>query len=35
MQLQERKRELVEQLISAESGIFKSLTKEDVQVLFS
>lgn len=35
MQLQERKRELVEQLISAETGIFKSLTKEDVQVLFS
>ncbi len=35
MQLQERKRELVEQLISSEGGIFKSLTKEDVQVLFS
>ncbi len=35
LQLQERKRELVEQLISAEGGFFKSLTKEDVQVLFS
>jgi non-specific serine/threonine protein kinase len=35
MQLQERKRELVEQLISAEGSIFKSLTKEDVQALFS
>ncbi len=35
MQLQERKRELVEQLISAESSFFKSLTPEDVQMLFS
>lgn len=35
LQLQERKRELVEQLISAEGSFFKSLTKEDVQVLFS
>ena len=35
LQLQERKRELVEQLISAEGGFFKSLTKDDVQVLFS
>ena len=35
MQLQERKRELVEQLISAEGSIFKSLTKEDLQALFS
>ncbi len=35
LQLQERKRELVEQLISAEGGFFKSLTKEDVQALFS
>jgi non-specific serine/threonine protein kinase len=33
--LQERKRELVEQLISTEGGFFKSLTKVDVQVLFS
>lgn len=35
LQLQKHKRELVEQLISAESDMFKSLTKEDVQVLFS
>lgn len=35
MQLQEQKRELVKQLISTEGGFFKSLTKEDVQVLFS
>ncbi len=35
LQLQERKRELVEQLISAEGSFFKSLTREDVQVLFS
>lgn len=35
LQLQERKRELVEQLISAEGGFFKSLTKEDVRALFS
>lgn len=35
LQLQERKRELVEQLISAEGSFFKSLTKEDVQLLFS
>ncbi len=35
LQLQERKRDLVEQLISAESGFFKSLTREDVAVLFS
>jgi non-specific serine/threonine protein kinase len=35
LQLQERKRELVEQLISAEGGFFKALTKEDVQLLFS
>ncbi len=35
LQLQERKRQLVEQLISAESSFFKSLTKEDVQALFS
>ncbi len=33
--LQERKRDLVEQLISAESSFFKSLTREDVEVLFS
>ncbi|MDX9991049.1 MAG: SNF2-related protein [Anaerolineales bacterium] len=35
LQLQERKRELVEQLISAEGSFFKSLTKDDVQALFS
>jgi len=35
LQLQERKRELVEQLISAEGSFFKALTKEDVRVLFS
>ncbi len=35
LQLQERKRELVEQLISAEGGFFKALTKEDIQLLFS
>ncbi len=35
LQLQERKRELVEQLVSAEGGFFKALTREDVAVLFS
>ncbi|MEN9934481.1 MAG: hypothetical protein RLZZ387_1060 [Chloroflexota bacterium] len=35
LQLQEKKRELVEQLIGAEGGVFKSLTREDVEVLFS
>lgn len=35
LQLQARKRELVEQLISTESGFFKSLTREDVEILFS
>jgi non-specific serine/threonine protein kinase len=33
--LQERKRNLVDQLISAEASFFKAMTKEDVQVLFS
>lgn len=33
--LQERKRELVEQLVAADESSFKSLTKEDVQLLFS
>lgn len=33
--LQERKRELVEQLISAESGLMKSLTQDDIAALFS
>jgi non-specific serine/threonine protein kinase len=35
LQLQERKKELVEQLISAEGSFFKSITPEDVKVLFS
>ncbi|MBK9711190.1 MAG: hypothetical protein IPO81_07645 [Kouleothrix sp.] len=33
--LQDRKRELVEQVIGAEGGVFKSLTREDVEVLFT
>jgi len=33
--LQERKRNLVNQLISTETSFFKSLTKDDVQALFS
>jgi len=33
--LQERKRELVRQLISTDGGLFKSLTREDVAELFS
>jgi non-specific serine/threonine protein kinase len=35
LELQERKRALVQQLISTESGFVKSLTREDVDVLFS
>jgi non-specific serine/threonine protein kinase len=35
LQLQEHKRELVEQVIGAEGGVFKSLTREDIEVLFS
>jgi non-specific serine/threonine protein kinase len=35
LQLQERKRQLVTQLISTESGFFKSLTPEDIKTLFS
>jgi non-specific serine/threonine protein kinase len=35
LQLQERKRNLVDQLISTESSFFKSLTADDVKVLFS
>ena len=35
LQLQERKKDLVEQLISAEGSFFKSITPEDVNVLFS
>ncbi|MGC9083090.1 MAG: SNF2-related protein [Anaerolineae bacterium] len=34
LQLQERKRSLVEQLITTEEGFFKSLTREDIEVLF-
>ena len=35
LELQSRKRDLVDQLISAEGSFFKSITKEDVKVLFS
>jgi non-specific serine/threonine protein kinase len=35
LQLQEQKRALVAQLISAEGGVFKSLTRSDVEVLFT
>jgi non-specific serine/threonine protein kinase len=35
LELQSRKKDLVEQLISAEGSFFKSITREDVQVLFS
>lgn len=35
LQLQERKRALVSQLISTESSFFKSLDTEDIEVLFS
>ena len=35
LQLQEKKKALVEQLISTESSFFKSLTADDVEVLFS
>ncbi|HBX67820.1 MAG TPA: serine/threonine protein kinase, partial [Chloroflexi bacterium] len=35
LQLQDKKKALVEQLISTESSFFKSLTAEDVSVLFS
>ena len=34
MQLQERKKNIVEQLITTESSFFKSLTADDIQVLF-
>ena len=33
--LQERKKNLVEQLISTETSFFKSLTTDDVKALFS
>ena len=35
LQLQDKKKALVEQLITTESSFFKSLTAEDVSVLFS
>ncbi|MBN1145866.1 MAG: DEAD/DEAH box helicase [Anaerolineales bacterium] len=35
MLLQERKKNLVEQIITTESSFFKSLTQEDIEVLFS
>lgn len=35
MQLQEQKRHLVDQLISAEGGFFKSISADDVKILFS
>ncbi len=35
LQLQEKKKDLVEQIISTESSFFKSLSKEDVGALFS
>ena len=35
LQLQERKRALVTQLIATESSFFKSLTTDDVAALFS
>lgn len=35
LQLQERKRNLVDQIITTETAFFKDLTKEDIQVLFS
>lgn len=35
VQLQEKKKELVEQLISTENSFFKDLTTEDIKVLFS
>jgi non-specific serine/threonine protein kinase len=34
LQLQEKKKNLVNQLISTEGSFFKSLTKEDVGALF-
>ena len=35
LELQARKRQLVEQLVSSEASFFKSLTREDVNALFS
>jgi non-specific serine/threonine protein kinase len=35
LQLQERKRDLVDQLIATEGSVFKALTREDVELLFT
>ncbi|MFQ5603651.1 MAG: SNF2-related protein [bacterium] len=35
MQLQERKKELVSSIITTDAGLFKQLTAEDIEVLFS
>jgi non-specific serine/threonine protein kinase len=35
LQLQEHKKELVDQLISAEGSFFKSITRDDVKTIFS
>ncbi|MCI0660478.1 MAG: DEAD/DEAH box helicase, partial [Acidobacteria bacterium] len=35
LQLQERKRSLVQQLVTTEAGLFKSLTADDIAALFS
>jgi non-specific serine/threonine protein kinase len=35
LELQEKKRQLVDQIIQTEEGLFKSLTKTDIQALFS
>lgn len=35
VQLQDKKRDLVDQLISTENGFFKDLTSEDIKILFS
>jgi len=35
LKLQDQKRALVAQIISAEGGVFKSLTRDDVEVLFT
>jgi SNF2 family DNA or RNA helicase len=35
LQLQDRKKELVADLITTDSGMFKNLTREDIEVLFS
>jgi len=35
VQLQERKKELVSELITTDRGMFKNLTKDDIEILFS